>query len=124
MEVVNMSSIDFQVFRIKHIAWKTMLKAFLEGRGSLAEEKAVSHKDCDLGKWLYAEGLKQYGKIPEMRKLETVHEDLHAMVRRIISLKRSGDPSAAELEYRKIGPISDEIVSLLTTIEGKVKSME
>lgn len=119
-----MSSIDFQLFRIKHIAWRTRLKGFLEGRGSLTEEKAVSHKDCDLGKWFYAEGLKKYGKIPDMQKLEKVHEDLHKTVRHVISLKKSGDPTAAELEYKKIGPLSEEIISLLTIIEGKVRGME
>jgi methyl-accepting chemotaxis protein len=119
-----MSSIDFQIFRIKHIAWKTMLKAFLEGRGNLTEEKAVSHRECDLGKWLYSEGLKQYGKIPDMQKLEKVHEDLHETVRHIIFQKKAGDSVAAEQGYEKIGPLSDEIVSLLSTIEGKVKGME
>ena len=119
-----MSSTDFQVFRIKHIAWRTRVKAFLEGRGSLTEKQAVSHKDCDLGKWFYAEGLKKYGNILDMQRLEKVHEDLHKTVRQIISLKRSGDFTAAELEYKKIGPLSDEIVSLLTIIEAKVRGME
>ena len=122
--MVKISSIDFQVFRIKHIAWRTRVKAFLEGRGSLTEEQAVSHKDCDLGKWFYAEGLEKYGKLPDMQKLEKVHKDLHKTVRDVILLKKSGDSAAAEQEYKKIGPLSDEIVSLLTIIEGKVRDME
>jgi methyl-accepting chemotaxis protein len=119
-----MSSVDFQVFRIKHLAWRTRVKAFLEGRGSLTEQQAVSHKDCDLGKWFYAEGLKKYGNIPDMHKLEKVHEDLHKTVRHVISLKKSGDPAAAEQEYKKLGPLSDEIVSLLRIIEGKASAIE
>ena len=119
-----MSYFDFHVFRLRHIAWKTKLKGFLEGRDTLTEEKAVSHKDCSLGKWLYAEGLKKYGEIPDMHKLEKVHKDLHTTVRQIISEKNRGDYLAAELEYKKIEPLSDEIVSLLTIIEKNVRSVE
>ncbi|MFI5294966.1 MAG: CZB domain-containing protein [Thermodesulfovibrionales bacterium] len=118
-----MSYSDFHVYSLKHSMWKAKLRGFLEGKQSLTREKALSHKDCDLGKWLYSEGLKKYEKIPGMQKLEKVHEDLHATVRKIISLKESGDPTAAEVEYMKIGPISDELVSLLSEIAGKVKSM-
>jgi methyl-accepting chemotaxis protein len=118
-----MSYYDFQVFSLKHSMWKAKLRDFLEGKQSLPREKAVSHEDCDLGKWLYSEGLKKYEKIPGMLKLVKVHEDLHATVRKIISLKESGDSSSAEVEYMKIGPTSDELVSLLNEIAEKVKSM-
>jgi hypothetical protein len=120
---VNMSYYNFQVFSLKHSIWKAKLRDFLEGKQSLTREKALSHKDCDLGKWLYTDGLKKYEKIPGMQKLEKVHEDLHATVRKIIFLKESGDPLAAEVEYKKIEPISDELVSLLAEIAGRVKSM-
>jgi methyl-accepting chemotaxis protein len=118
-----MSYYDFQVYSLKHSIWKAKLRDFLEGKQSLTKEKAASHKDCDLGKWLYSEGLKKYENIRDMQKLEKVHEDLHATVRNIISLKESGDSSAAEVEYKKIGPISDELVALLAAIGEKVKSM-
>jgi methyl-accepting chemotaxis protein len=44
---------DFAFERIMHIAWKVSLRKFLDGKGSLTLEQAVSHKECDLGKWLY-----------------------------------------------------------------------
>jgi methyl-accepting chemotaxis protein len=119
-----MSALDFQIYRIRHIAWKARLKSFLEGRGGLTEEQALSHKDCGMGKWMYSGGLSQYEHISEMQRLEKVHIDLHATVRKIVSLKNSGDASAAEIEFQRIGPISDELVALLTTVEEKVKSQE
>ena len=118
-----MSAADFHIFRLKHVAWKTKLKGFLEGRDTMTEAQAISHRECSLGKWFYADGLNKYGVIPEMHKLEKVHTELHATVRKIISKKNQGDSMAAELEYEKIGPLSDEIVSLLTIIEAKVKSI-
>ena len=112
---------DFAFARIMHIAWKASLREFLDGKGGLTLEQAVSHKECDLGKWLYSEGLDQYGKIPEMRELEKVHIELHAIVKKTLQLKNSGDASSAEKEYEKMDKISSKIFSLLVTIEKKIE---
>jgi|APFre7841882630_1041343.scaffolds.fasta_scaffold26020_3 methyl-accepting chemotaxis protein len=115
-----MDVMKFRNFKVKHRAWKTRLHDFLEGKGGLTEEQAISHKDCSLGKWMYAEGLEHYRTIPEMKSLEKVHINLHETVKSIMSLKHDGKTAEAEAEYLKIGPISDEIIDLLTVIEKKV----
>jgi len=115
-----MGKFDFAVARVMHIAWKSSLRSFIDGKESMTEEQAVSHKDCDLGKWMYSDGMAEYGNIPEMQELEKVHEDLHAIVRRVIQLKHSGDNSGAEQEFSKLEPVSQKIFSLLVTIEKKI----
>jgi methyl-accepting chemotaxis protein len=119
----SMDAMKFRTFKIKHRAWTTRLQDFLDGKGGLTEEQAISHKDCSLGKWMYSEGLEHYRTIPEMKSLEKVHIKLHDTVRSIISLKHDGKTAEAEAEYLKIGPISDEIIGLLTVIEKKVAAM-
>ena len=47
-----MSTLDFALARSRHLDWKDKLKSFLEGRGTLSEAEATSHKHCELGKWL------------------------------------------------------------------------
>ena len=118
-----MNAMTFRTFKIKHRAWKTRIKDFLDGKGGLTEEQAISHKDCNLGKWMYAEGLEHYKTVPEMKSLEKVHINLHETVKRIVSLKHNAKTAEAEAEYLKIGPISDEIIELLTVIEKKVSAM-
>ena len=59
-----MHAMTFRTFTVKHRAWKTRLKDFLEGKGGLTEEQAISHKDSSLGKWMYAEGQQHYNTIP------------------------------------------------------------
>jgi len=115
---------DFQLFRIKHLAWKTRLRDFLDGKGGLTKEQAVSHRDCSLGKWMYPAGLAKYGHVPELRTLEKVHIRLHDTVRDIVSMKTGGKDAQAAEEYKKIGPLSDEIIDLLKKIELKVKAEE
>ena len=112
---------DFAFARIMHIAWKASLREFLDGKGSLTLEQAVSHKDCDLGKWLYSEGLTKYGDLPEMQEFEKVHVELHAIVKNTLQFKNSGDASSAEKEYEKMDKISSKIFSLLVAIEKKIE---
>ncbi|MBF0555492.1 MAG: CZB domain-containing protein [Nitrospirae bacterium] len=113
-------SFDFSNARSKHLLWKSRLRDFLDGKESLTEAQAVSHKDCDLGKWLYSKGIDNYGQLPEMQKLETIHEELHSVVKQIVTLKNSGDAAGAENQYLQIGPMSKEIINLLTAIERKI----
>jgi len=116
-----MGKFDFAVARVMHIAWKSSLRSFLDGKESMTEEQAVSHKDCDLGKWMYSDGIAAYGKMPEMQELEKVHEDLHAIVRRVIQLKHAGDNAGAERELSKLESVSQRIFSLLVAIEQKIQ---
>jgi methyl-accepting chemotaxis protein len=119
-----MNAMTFRTFKVKHRAWKTKLRDFLDGKGVLTEKQAVSHKDCSLGMWMYAEGLQHYTTIPEMKVLEKVHIKLHETVRSIVALKNQGKAAEADAEYRKIGPVSDEIIDLLTQIEKKVAAVQ
>jgi methyl-accepting chemotaxis protein len=119
----SMHAMTFRTFKVKHRAWKTKLKDFLEGKGGLTEEQAISHKDCSLGKWMYAEGQQHYKTIPEMKGLEAMHINLHETVKSIVKLKNEGKAAEADAEYLKIGPISDEIINLLTVIEKKVAAI-
>ena len=58
-------ALDFASARSKHLLWKSRLRDFLDGKGTLTMNEAISHKDCALGKWLYSSGLQQFGKLPE-----------------------------------------------------------
>ena len=113
------AAIDFSAARDKHLAWKARVKDFLSGKATLTMAQAVSHRDCDLGKWLYSTGLKQYGHMREMRELESRHEKMHGLVRTIVDCKNRGDLRGAEADFHQLQALSDEIVSLLTAIEKR-----
>ena len=115
----SVKGVDLEFAKSAHLSWRKKLRDFLDGQGTLTQAQAVSHHDCALGKWYYGEGLKGYGQLPEMKALEAPHAELHALVRTIITLREAGQCSEAEQEYRKIGPLSKRIVSLLDDIEMK-----
>ncbi len=116
------TTIDFSLARTKHMAWKSKLRNFLNGKGgALDETQATSPKACDLGVWLYGTGLNDYADVFEMKSLERIHARLHATIGDVVRAKNAGDMDKATREFEKVGPISEEIVTLLNTIETKVK---
>ena len=114
------ATFDFFSARTAHLAWRQKIRDFLDGKKSLTQAEAVSHRDCALGKWLYSVGLASYGHIDEMRTMENAHERLHTVIREIIDMKEAGNHTGAEKAYRDIESLSGEIVGLLQAVEAKV----
>ena len=51
------------------------LRHFLDGHENIDRKGLASHRDCELGKWIYAGGMAAYGHLQEMQELETRHKD-------------------------------------------------
>ncbi len=120
-------NLDFTSAKLKHGSWKLKLRDFLDGKPGLTPAQATSHKDCDLGKWMYAPtvgGIAKYGNVPEMKALESEHTKLHATIKTIMSLKQAGNAAGAEAEFAKVEPISKKIIELLNAVEAHVKRDE
>lgn len=114
--------VDFSLSRLKHQARKLRLRLFLDGKGEVTEsDNDASPRNCKLGKWIYSVGLKTYENLPEVSRLEKVHAEVHAGIRRVIDFKRAGDTLQAEQEFKKLEPVSDELLTLLMVVEQKVK---
>jgi len=116
---VGSAHVDLTAAKSAHLAWKTHIRSFLDGKASLSLEQAVSHRDCVLGKWYYSEGMAKYGKLHAMQELEDPHAELHATIREIIKLKESGETIKAESLIGRIDHLSDTIVAYLDEIEKK-----
>lgn len=114
-------SLDFAAAKLKHMSWKLKLRDFLDGKPGLTAAQATSHRDFELGKWLYSEGIKRYAHVPAMTELEKVHATLHQTIKRVVELRSAGDTKKAEAEFAKVEPISRTIVELLSTIEAATK---
>jgi methyl-accepting chemotaxis protein len=115
-----MSTLDFSAARLAHLSWKMKLRSFLDGKRELAENRLASHRDCELGKWLYSKGMERYGTILNMQHLEKVHVELHRITKQILEFKKTGNIALAEKEYARLEQISDKIISLLTSIEKEI----
>jgi len=113
-------TIDFEVAKSAHLAWRARLRGFLDGRESLSRQEVVSHRDCVLGSWYYGNGISNYGHIHGMREMEGPHTELHNIIREIVTLKEGGQDAEAEEYFTKIEPLSKQIVGLLDQVEETV----
>ena len=112
-------ALDLSKAKSAHRAWKARLRAFLDGKESLSLQEAVSHEHCVLGKWYYGEGMANFGHIHEMKALEAPHAELHKLIKEIIKLKEENNMPEAENLYRRVPPLSDQIINYLDTVEQK-----
>jgi len=111
---------DFTDIRLKHIAWRVKLNDFLEGKPVMTEEEATSHTACEVGKWLYSEGIKKHGTMAEVQELERIHVTLHSTVKNIISLKQVANIYAEKEELEELDKILRKVMFLLVDIEQKL----
>ena len=117
-KIGELRSLDLSRAKAAHLAWKSRLRAFLDGSGNLTQEQAVSHHHCDFGKWYDSpDGVARYGHIQALRDVETPHAELHQLIKEIIRLKQAGQLDAAEALMEKIELLSERIVALLNETE-------
>ena len=115
-----MSALDFTTASLKHSRWKAHLRAYLDGKEQVSDAELMSPKDCDLGKWLYADGLRKYGQLSEMKELEKAHEQMHATVKTVVQKKKAGDAAGADEAFKRVAEGSERVVALLAALKTKV----
>ncbi len=113
-------NLDFVVAKGKHLAWKTRLRNYLKGDESLTFDEAVSFRSCALGKWLYSEGMRDYGHFAAVQRLEKLHSEMHNAVGSVIQLREKGDVAKAETGLQAVDELSGEVVKLLNELEHSV----
>jgi methyl-accepting chemotaxis protein len=111
---------QLQQAMVAHLSWKTKLRAFLDGHGTLDERVAFNHTQCGFGKWYEQHGRHELSHIKEIAQIETPHKALHGLIKKIVELKKSGDFAEAERLYEQVGPLSEDIVGLMREIKGKL----
>ena len=122
-------TIDFGLALSEHLIWGLKLRSFLDGskfygRETFTNSAAISHQDCEIGKWIYSQGLKELGSLDDMQELEKTHKELHCTVNRVLELKNIGNSLAAEREYKNLGPLSARVHLLLTNLALEIKWRE
>lgn len=115
----QLTVLDLSGARAAHLTWKDRLCGYLDGRPALTRDQLVCHRECDLGRWYYSEGVHHYDTIPEMRELEPLHEALHQRIGTMVELREQGRTAEAKICLDEIDPLSRQIVDLLERIEHK-----
>ncbi len=110
--------VNFDQAKQDHLAWKYRMRNFLDGKEDMNKDEVVSHLQCRLGKWFYAEGKEEFGGIDAIQKFELKHIKLHKLAKDILELKNIGNIELAEDLYEDLERTSASIVALLTEAEN------
>ncbi|WP_205499686.1 CZB domain-containing protein [Rufibacter psychrotolerans] len=114
----SISRLDFEQARIKHVLFKSKLRAMLYG-ASIDTEPVISPTDCSLGKWIYQVALPRIGHLPEVKELERVHHDMHVIARRLWAEYQKGNQEQALQGLQQVDATAEKLLHLLTVIERK-----
>ena len=114
------SSVDFGRVKMAHRSWRLKLRSFLDGRENIDRKGLASHRDCELGKWIYGGGMAAYSHLPDMQELETMHRDMHALVKHVVELKHAGKTGEAEQEFIRVCDEAEGVAALINRVEAQV----
>jgi aerotaxis receptor len=86
----------------------------------LTATQLTSHRDCDLGQWLYSGGMTKYAHIKEMKEMEQQHAQMHETIKTVVHLKETGQLDQIKTAMTAVDRLSEQVVSLLRVVERKV----
>ena len=111
------SVMDLSSYKAGHLAWKPRMRNFLDNKYDVAESQLMDHTECELGKWLQAEGMARCAHYQGLDDMNRVHADMHLQIRTVVESKHAGNKEAAEAAYLQLQDEADELGSLLDALE-------
>ena len=98
-----------------HIKWKVRLTQFIDGTSAEKLQSATVCKDnlCDLGKWIYGEGVK-YKPLPHYQDLVKKHANFHICAADVVKKVEGGDKPGAKTSLG--GPFANASKETVTAI--------
>ncbi|MFC6998635.1 CZB domain-containing protein [Rufibacter roseus] len=115
----TISKLDFEQARIKHVLFKSKIRALLYG-ANIDTEPVISTTACPLGKWIYEVAIPRIGHLPEVKELEKVHDNMHKVARNLWELYQKGQQEQALEGLNKVDDTAHGLLGLLDAIENKV----
>ena len=120
----NPKKMSFSDAEDAHKKWKSRLVNFINGKSSetLSVDTVSVDNKCDLGKWIYGDGMKYSGK-PEYRRLKESHAHFHKSVGQIVECVENHDTEKAKMLlggefYKRSNETIGAIKDLKNVVEG------
>lgn len=113
---MDVSQIDFQQLRVKHIFFKTKVRALLYG-GTFDE--ALFSDKSPVSTWLNTTGKQRYAHCAEINQLASLHQHLVFSARALYRQYSNGNIEQAHEMLKNIDQQSDQFLALLAKVEQK-----
>ena len=109
---MDLTTLDFQQVRIKHILFKSQLRSILYGVRE-ADEAMFSARGNALSQWLNTEVKPRYPGRSEVREAERLLQQLLSTGRELTAQYRKGQIDEARRDLFRIDRVGEELVAVL-----------
>ena len=113
---MNAAQTDLQQLRIKHILYKSKVRAALYG-GTI--DPIFFSANGQVNQWLDQVGLVKFRQEPEIRELILIQTELNATVKYLTELYKSGKIDQAHDGLSKIESQSEKFIKLVSQLESR-----
>lgn len=94
-----------------HAAWMTRLREYIYGAGRMDRKTVARDDDCEIGRWLYGDGLK-YRQLSEYRRARDVHAAFHRRAAKVVGMVDRGRRLEAAADLAPGGELRELSASL------------
>jgi hypothetical protein len=113
---MELARIDFQQLRVKHILFRTKVRALLYGG---AYDEAFFSVKGPVSAWFSAVGRVRYVHEPEVAELARMHQHLNTAALALYRQYRDGMIDQAHEGFKSIDLQSEQFLSLLSKLEQR-----
>ena len=114
---MDLARIDFQQLRVKHIFFKSKVRAVLFGS---SYDAALFGDGNPVNNWFDTVGNASYMQEPELKKLIGLHQDFKKLALELFSYYESGRIEQAHIGMAAINELSENFLQVLTQLETRI----
>jgi len=111
-------NLDIERSKTAHRIYKLKLSMVVAGKEELDEKQVADFHSCELGKWYYSEGVRQFKGKTVFEELGKWHVDLHKTAAQIVRLVASSKSAEAKAKLSEIDEYSRHVVVLLDEMKS------
>ena len=113
VQVLPRADLPLLFAQVEHRAWEQSLYSYLFGGSSTAPP--MDMHQCQLGKWMDAEGLKPYANPAQVVGVTALHDQVHVLARQLCKLRNDGDTKTAMARWPEMPQLGQR---LLVQLQG------
>jgi len=105
-----------------HKEFVNTVEAVLRGKRRMDGTSLSTHRTCRFGKWYQNEGKQRCGQLASFKAIDSPHEQLHSIARKIVDAVNAGNADLAHQLFPQLNDLSKTIMILLDEMHQECRA--